>query len=122
MEVDKESAYEISVRQREEDLLNHMAHHNQTSLTSQPIAQTFAVKQEIDIVTNNGRTPLQNGTPAPSNGSIEQLKDHSPVDNGISQSNNYTSQNGHSKNEINELSNFLNNSENQFNMALDNTV
>ncbi|XP_077291028.1 MAP7 domain containing protein ensconsin isoform X2 [Arctopsyche grandis] len=122
MEVDKESAYEISVRQREEDLLNHMAHHNQTSPTSQPIAQTFAVKQELDIVTNNGRTPLQNGTPAPSNGSIEQLKDHSPVDNGISQSNNYTSQNGHSKNEINELSNFLNNSENQFNMALDNTV
>lgn len=106
---DKESEYEMSVRQREEDLLNHLAQHNQPTGVPQPLAQSFSLKQEIETGINNS---VQNGTP--SNGSIEQFKDrHQSLDNGVNQTNNYTSQNGHSKNEINS---FLNN------VALDNTT
>lgn len=103
--IDKESEYEMSVRQREEDLLNHLAQHNQPT----GVSQSFPLKQEVETGMNNF---AQNGTP--SNGSIEQFKDHhQSLDNGVNQTNNYNSQNGHSKNEIN---NFLNN------VALDNTT
>lgn len=98
---DQESAYELSVRQREEALLSHTAPHNLAAVNS----------------FQNGAPPT-NGTALPSNGDSAKERELAPANS------HYPVQNGHSKSQMNELNNFINtNSENQYiNVALDNAV
>lgn len=100
-QLDQESAYELSVRQREEALFSHTPPHNM------PAVNSF----------QNGAPPT-NGTAPPSNGDSAKERELAPANS------HYPVQNGHSKSQMNELNNFINtNSENQYNnVALDNAV
>jgi hypothetical protein len=105
--------YEQSVRNREADLLNHTAPHNQTrnNLTTK--------LDSIDNMQNN----YQNGSSSTPSSNGDSSHHNDLADISVNQANNFVAQNGHSKNQINELNNFINNSENQYNsMAVDNAV